>query len=87
MAEGTTLLLTTRYLEEADQLGSRIAVIDRGRVVAEGAPHELKDSAGGAQLTVILAAGSGLRAAIGACGRSLAGTFSPSRTGAGSRSR
>jgi len=65
-AEGTTLLLTTQYLEEADQLASRIAVIDRGTVVAEGTPHELKSSVSGAQLTVVLAAGSDLPAAIAA---------------------
>src|SRR6266508_549579 len=41
--EGTTLLLTTQYLEEADQLADRIAVIDRGKVIAEGTGNELKD--------------------------------------------
>ncbi|OEJ98112.1 daunorubicin/doxorubicin resistance ABC transporter ATP-binding protein DrrA [Streptomyces thermolilacinus SPC6] len=43
---GTTVLLTTQYLDEADQLASRIAVIDRGRVVAEGTKGELKASVG-----------------------------------------
>jgi ABC-2 type transport system ATP-binding protein len=65
-AEGTTLLLTTQYLEEADQLAGRIAVIDGGRVVAEGTPDQLKSSAGSAQLTVVLAWGSDPRAAIAA---------------------
>jgi daunorubicin resistance ABC transporter ATP-binding subunit len=65
-AEGTTVLLTTQYLEEADQLAHRIAVIHAGAVSAEGTPDELKSSVGGAQLTVILAAGSDLRAAIAA---------------------
>ena len=46
-ASGTTVLLTTQYLEEADRLAQRIAVIDRGRVVAEGTPGELKASIGG----------------------------------------
>jgi ABC-2 type transport system ATP-binding protein len=46
-AEGTTLLLTTQYLEEADQLADRIAVIDLGRVIAEGTSDELKDRVGG----------------------------------------
>jgi len=42
VAEGCTVLLTTQYLDEADQLAGRIAVIDRGRKVAEGTPDELK---------------------------------------------
>ncbi|MEV4458556.1 ATP-binding cassette domain-containing protein [Microbispora sp. NPDC049633] len=42
VADGTTVFLTTQYLEEADQLAGRIAVLDRGRLVAEGAPDELK---------------------------------------------
>ncbi|MFE9787827.1 ATP-binding cassette domain-containing protein [Nocardia salmonicida] len=41
-AEGTTILLTTQYLEEADQLADRIAVLDGGRIVADGTPEELK---------------------------------------------
>lgn len=44
--QGTTVLLTTQYLDEADQLASRIAVIDRGRVIAEGTKGELKASVG-----------------------------------------
>ncbi len=44
---GTTVLLTTQYLEEADQLADRIAVIDGGRIVAEGTPDELKSRLGG----------------------------------------
>jgi ABC-2 type transport system ATP-binding protein len=42
VAEGTTVLLTTQYLEEADRLAQRVAVIDRGQVIAEGAPADLK---------------------------------------------
>ena len=52
--EGTTVLLTTQYLEEADQLADRIAVIDRGRVIAEGPPAELKASVGSGVLHVRL---------------------------------
>ena len=53
-AEGTTVLLTTQYLDEADQLADRIAVIDHGRLLTEGTTRELKDRTGGAvvELTV-----------------------------------
>ncbi len=52
VAEGTTVLLTTQYLEEADQLARRIAVIDSGTVIAEGTPGELKASVGAGALHV-----------------------------------
>jgi len=55
VADGTTLLLTTQYLDEADQLADRIAVIDGGRVIAEGTPAELKASVGGQRLLITLA--------------------------------
>ena len=48
--DGSTVLLTTQYLDEADQLAGRIAVIDRGRKVAEGTPDELKTSVGSSTL-------------------------------------
>ena len=44
---GVTIMLTTHYMEEADQLSDRVAIIDHGRIVAEGTPKELKDSIGG----------------------------------------
>ena len=50
--DGTTLLLTTQYLEEADRLANAIAVIDGGRVIAEGTADELKDKVGGSVLFV-----------------------------------
>jgi ABC-2 type transport system ATP-binding protein len=54
-ADGTTVLLTTQYLEEADRLAERMAVIDHGRVIAEGTSRELKSSVGGSALRVQLA--------------------------------
>jgi ABC-2 type transport system ATP-binding protein len=58
---GTTLLLTTQYLDEADRLADRIAVVDAGRVIAEGTSSELKAQVGGERLEVIVAEGDGLR--------------------------
>jgi len=54
VAGGTTVLLTTQYLDEADQLAERIAVIDHGKVIAEGTPGELKASVGSGSLHVRL---------------------------------
>jgi ABC-2 type transport system ATP-binding protein len=55
VSEGTTVLLTTQYLDEADRLADEIAVIDHGRVIAEGTPDALKDRVGGEHLEVRLA--------------------------------
>jgi daunorubicin resistance ABC transporter ATP-binding subunit len=54
VADGTTLLLTTQYLDEADELADRIVVVDRGRAIAEGTAADLKRQTGGARLEVTL---------------------------------
>ncbi|WP_076476193.1 ATP-binding cassette domain-containing protein [Williamsia sterculiae] len=63
--QGTTLLLTTQYLEEADQLADNIVVIDKGRTIAEGTPHQLKEQAGKASLVITVSHPDDLRAAEG----------------------
>ena len=55
VAGGTTLLLTTQYLEEADQLADEIVVIDHGKAIASGNPHELKDLVGGDRIELTVA--------------------------------
>ena len=57
VAQGTTVLLTTQYLDEADKLADSIAVVDRGRVIARGSSDELKAQVGGERLAVTVAAG------------------------------
>lgn len=66
--EGTTVLLTTQYLEEADHLANRIVVIDSGRVIAQGTADELKTQIGGERLELTVAAHSDLDAALQAVG-------------------
>jgi ABC-2 type transport system ATP-binding protein len=63
VAGGTTLLLTTQYLEEADQLADEIVVMDRGRIIAKGTPLQLKQQAGNASLVVTVSHANELPAA------------------------
>src|SRR5690348_3151646 len=78
---GTTLLLTTQYLDEADQLARRIAVIDGGAVIAEGTPDQLKSSVGGEHLDVALAAGADVESAIVAVNPFATGGVRPDEDG------
>jgi ABC-2 type transport system ATP-binding protein len=64
--DGVTVLLTTQYLEEADFLADRIAVVDTGRVIAEGTPDELKRKVGEERLEVVVTSRDALPAAIAA---------------------
>lgn len=66
VADGSTVLLTTQYLDEADRLAKTIAVIDHGRLIAEGTPDELKDRVGSAWLEVSLEPGADAEAAVAA---------------------
>ncbi|WP_405148412.1 ATP-binding cassette domain-containing protein [Sphaerisporangium sp. NBC_01403] len=73
VAEGATVLLTTQYLEEADQLAGKICVIDSGRVIAEGSPGELRSAIGGDRIDVVLRTAGELPAAAAIVAR-VAGT-------------
>lgn len=68
IAEGITVVLTTHYMEEADQLCDRLAVVDHGRILAEGTPAALKQQAGGSAVVDVTLAGSheAARAAVAA---------------------
>jgi ABC-2 type transport system ATP-binding protein len=68
VADGTTVLLTTQYLDEADRLATEIAVIDHGRVLAGGTPDELKDRVGGERLEVRLDDAAHAQQAVDALG-------------------
>jgi ABC-2 type transport system ATP-binding protein len=63
VADGVTVFLTTQQLDEADQLADRIAVLDQGRVVAEGTPHELKRRMPGTHVRLRFATAAQLDAA------------------------
>jgi ABC-2 type transport system ATP-binding protein len=76
VAEGSTILLTTQYLEEADELADRIAVVDTGRVIAEGTSDELKDRVGGDRIEVAVARDADLQRAAEVARRHLAGDVS-----------
>ena len=68
LANGTTILLTTQYLEEADQLADRIVVIDGGKVIAEGTPSALKSKVGNDRLELTFADGEAFTRAIAELG-------------------
>jgi ABC-2 type transport system ATP-binding protein len=76
-AAGTTVLLTTQYLEEADQLAERIAVIDHGRIVAEGTSTELKSRVGSGTLHLRLLDGEQRPQAMQILAETLDGTIRP----------
>ena len=75
--EGTTLLLTTQYLEEADELADTIAVVDHGKIIARGTADELKSQLGGERIEVIVHRRDDLQRA----------TRDPRRAAAAARSR
>ncbi|SPE64236.1 Daunorubicin/doxorubicin resistance ATP-binding protein DrrA [Streptomyces netropsis] len=68
VANGVSVLLTTQYLEEADQLADRIVVLDKGGLIAEGSPEELKRKVGGERLEVSVATEAELPAVVRAIG-------------------
>jgi ABC-2 type transport system ATP-binding protein len=68
VGQGMTIFLTTQYLEEADELADRIAVIDRGRIVAEGTPAELKRQTAGPRLEITFAGRTAWQRAVAAAG-------------------
>lgn len=74
MSNGTTILLTTQYLEEADQLADRIVVIDGGKVIAEGTAKELKSKIGKDRLELTFGSAKGLAAAQEVLGKEVVST-------------
>jgi ABC-2 type transport system ATP-binding protein len=80
-AQGVTVLLTTQYLDEADQLAERVLVVDHGRAIAEGTPDELKRSIGGARLEVTLSQRAALDAVTSALGPFVSGPLRSAEDG------
>ncbi|MGC5334526.1 ATP-binding cassette domain-containing protein [Micromonospora sp. DT62] len=74
VAGGTTVLLTTQYLEEADQLAHTVRVVDAGRVVADGTPEQLKTALGGDRVDVVLTRADDLDRAVRVVGAAVAAT-------------
>jgi ABC-2 type transport system ATP-binding protein len=81
VGEGVTVLLTTQYLEEADELATRIVVVDHGRVIADGTPQELKEASRSAHLEVTLASESAADVAVPAIAGLVAGVVHVSEDG------
>lgn len=77
---GATILLTTQYLEEADQLADRIAVLDHGKVIAEGTANQLKGQVGNERLEVIIAKGHDFAKALEIIGKDRAQANEEERT-------
>lgn len=85
VGEGTTVLLTTQYLEEADQLADRIAVIDSGRVIAEGTSNELKVSLGAERIAMTLTNPEFLEETLRILERIIGGSVRPQVSSTGQR--
>jgi ABC-2 type transport system ATP-binding protein len=83
VAEGSTIMLTTQYLDEADALAGRIAVIDHGRKVAEGTPSQLKTQIGTSSLRVQMAEGADTADALAVAAKVTGDTPVISPTGSG----